>query len=1048
MLRVWLCGRVGVELDGQALELPTSERARALLGWLALHPGAHPRSQVAAQLWPDVPEASARASLRTAVWSLRKSWGPWTDDVLVGSRTTIGLRPQDLWLDAAATLDEDGDPPSGDLLPGVDDEWARVAREEHRDAVLALAQRRMAAAEELEDWSQALRWARQRCALAPLDESAHRDLLRLLDLAGERPAAVLAGREFSDRLRRELGVLPSPATRAVQSQVAAASHTSPTPTLFGRAGELAAASAVWSAAADGRGQVLVLGGEAGIGKSSVVAELARRVGAKGAAVALCAGSDVGGQTPFAAWLELARSLVGVVDAPPATASWPADLNRLSRELGGRLGHREPPAALAAPEIERLRIFEAVLRLVEWSCARRPLLIALDDAHRADLASLSLTTHVGRRIARLPVLLLLTRRDRPARPELDALLADLSGRAVPVTELELGPVPDRDVAAMARAVGSLGDDDARRVVAAAEGNPLLAVESARALSAGSSGPPPNLRTAVRAMTGALPPSGKELASLLAASGRALSRKEIERLGVSDLPIGEAAGLELGLLAWRQGRLGYRHTLLAEAAEVDATAGETLHERLAAAIDPDDHAGVARHLELAGRGEQAAAQWAAAGVAAREVGALDEAATFLRRATELDPGNGRWWLDLQEVWCWAARPELVDEAWAQALRLLPPAELPAAWCARGRLKRSVACDPQASFAAYQRAGELLDDESDPLVRKEMLIGLAWGQAVAGDPSQVPALLAGAGVDVSGAGLERDPLTLTDIEEIRLLGLVRQGRFAESADVARRAGPLAMVARLPGRAWALWGNASCAAACSGDLPGALDLIERAVEATSTQPVLLIPCLAGKAHLLARMGRHDEAARTVQLLRERVDRLDVDAYRAMSWHDEGLVALAGGRYAAAARLIGQALDAGAEISRPAARMARAEALARDGRPDEAVSELRAALTEPTGRADQPFSLVPRLARVQGLVAKARGDRDLARRRLEESAAGWERLNRNDPDVSEAFFGALVDLGRPPVVGLVDPEWELARVRSELAELSGLLDLDAATEARTAEVP
>ena len=87
--------------------------------------------------------------------------------------------------------------------------------------------------------------------------------------------------------------------------------------------------------------------------------------------------------------------------------------------------------------------------------------------------------------------------------------------------------------MARAIGALGDDDARRVVAAAEGNPLLAVESARALAAGSSGPPPNLRTAVRAMIGALPPSGRSWPDCWPRAGRALSRKEIDRLEVADL-----------------------------------------------------------------------------------------------------------------------------------------------------------------------------------------------------------------------------------------------------------------------------------------------------------------------------------------------------------------------------------------------------------------------------------------------------------------------------------------------------------------------------------
>jgi hypothetical protein len=60
--------------------------------------------------------------------------------------------------------------------------------------------------------------------------------------------------------------------------------------------------------------------------------------------------------------------------------------------------------------------------------RGPALIALDDAHRADRASMRLTAHIGRRLARLPLLLVLTRRDRPARGELDLLLADLAGVA--------------------------------------------------------------------------------------------------------------------------------------------------------------------------------------------------------------------------------------------------------------------------------------------------------------------------------------------------------------------------------------------------------------------------------------------------------------------------------------------------------------------------------------------------------------------------------------------------------------------------------------------
>ena len=81
-------------------------------------------------------------------------------------------------------------------------------------------------------------------------------------------------------------------------------------------------------------------------------------------------------------------------------------------------------------------------------------------------------------------------------------------------------------------------------------------------------------------------------------------------------------------------------------------------------------------------------------------------------------------------------------------------------------------------------------------------------------------------------------------------------------------------------------------------------------------------------------------------------------------------------------------------------------------------------------------MARVQGLVARAAGDLGLARRRLDESAEGWRRRGGTARAPGEEYMAALVDLGRPPVVGLVDPAWELHRVLAELT------DLDAETEA------
>jgi hypothetical protein len=106
-------------------------------------------------------------------------------------------------------------------------------------------------------------------------------------------------------------------------------------------------------------------------------------------------------------------------------------------------------------------------------------------------------------------------------------------------------------------------------------------------------------------------------------------------------------------------------------------------------------------------------------------------------------------------------------------------------------------------------------------------------------------------------------------------------------------------------------------------------------------------------------------------------------------------------------------------------------GAADAAAAEVRRAALEPVGPADQPWALVPRMARVQGLVARARGDVPEARRRFAEAAEGWRRRGgAAHRRAGEEFMAALVDLGRPPVVGLVEPDRELARVLTELTRL------------------
>ena len=98
-LQVHLLGEFGAEFDGTAVTLPTSRRACALLALLALQPGPHSRSRLAALLWPDVLDASARASLRSALWALRAALGPTAGEYLQTGREHVELAGDGLLID-------------------------------------------------------------------------------------------------------------------------------------------------------------------------------------------------------------------------------------------------------------------------------------------------------------------------------------------------------------------------------------------------------------------------------------------------------------------------------------------------------------------------------------------------------------------------------------------------------------------------------------------------------------------------------------------------------------------------------------------------------------------------------------------------------------------------------------------------------------------------------------------------------------------------------------------------------------------------------------
>jgi hypothetical protein len=193
-------------------------------------------------------------------------------------------------------------------------------------------------------------------------------------------------------------------------------------------------------------------------------------------------------------------------------------------------------------------------------------------------------------------------------------------------------------------------------------------------------------------------------------------------------------------------------------------------------------------------------------------------------------------------------------------------------------------------------------------------------------------------------------------------------------------------------------------------------------------IQLLGLRSFLMLRTDERDHARTAADAAVALAARIEQPQLVAMAAHDRGLVALADGEFAFAAELFAEALVEDAPISPALTRLARAEALAGAARLEEAEAEVRATALEPLRASDRPQTLVPRLARVQGLIAARGGDRELAVRRLGEAAEGWRgQLSRYA--AGESMAAVLADLGRP-VVGLVEPERELDRVTHELESI------------------
>lgn len=689
--------------DGSLVELPSSSQRR-LLAVLALH---SPRS-LRAEWLADVVDVSPGA-LRTLVARLRGVVGSRTiETTSTGYRLSAEVDAHRCCraiaeatgaADPVAALDQALAGWAGPPLDEFSDEpWAsgEVARltETHATACddlgASLIDRGRSAA--------AMAGLERQVAAYPYRDRSRRLLMRALAGSGRQAEALRAYQAYRTFLDEEVGTEPSPKLVEIERRIASgwngvepvervdAPQTAGGDGAFvvplsgalgrevafvGRAHELAILEAERRRSAEGGLRSVIVSGEPGIGKTSLLALFAHRLDEEGLAAVVygrCDTSSVPLQ-PF-------RSIVGTcVECAPLNvlhahvAACGSELLRIAPQLGHRV---EAPAPTETDHAtDRFLLFEAVADLVRRLAARRPLVMLLDDLHWAEPTALQLLRHLANALAGVPLMVVLSCREiGEADPEgLRLALADLEKAGalrlglVGLDETELAELV-RDKKAPSLLEGrpdAAADELVARLAQQTAGHPLYATQLLRywdetgdAPSAPGEGVPRQLRDVVWSRVNALGPDATNVLMAAAVLGLEFDESVLVKMVDVDEPVVVSAldaathgGLLVGLDD-RARAARFVHSLVANAlySDLGGPRRARLHRRAAEALTGRrDVAGssglvaLARHCAHGGMPDEAQRWFTAAGDAAFDGLSAGEAARHYQAALVLVESGGR-------------------------------------------------------------------------------------------------------------------------------------------------------------------------------------------------------------------------------------------------------------------------------------------------------------------------------------------------------------------------------------------------------------------------
>jgi DNA-binding SARP family transcriptional activator len=722
-IHLFLYGFPRMERAGQVVQVDT-RKAIALLAYLAVTKEAVSRDNLAALLWPDYDQVSARAALRRTLSVLNKAMGEgcleierervrislvngvWTDvDVFEADMThaeELRQRGSDAWLDVLVKtlhIAHDRFMAGFSLRDSSEfDDW-QYFQSERLNGDLALALEKLVIGyTDRENYEQAAVYANQWLRLDPLREEAHRWLMMLFALSGQRSSALLQYRECVRTLDQELGVAPLAETtelyqailenRFVKEYQTAHSNTYkalPTfsinethPTLFPKGPieeyrlPLVGRTEDWKVLLDAynhtqtRGNVVVLEGEAGIGKTRLAFDFTDWAESQGAPVirlrcyegemGLAYGPFVSGIAGFLARGEIKNALKSV--SPQALA----DASLLVPEIAAAAPGLPEPPSFEGPGAQS-RFFES-LRQLFLGILDGPQtgILALDDIQWADTASLDFLGYLIRRLDACRVFFLLTYRNDSNRE--NSRLQNIFApelRSGWITRHVLSRLDAADITRLVDTVSMKKDvpkDLSDRLYQETEGLPFFAVEYLESVLAGNQwNLPPSVKSLLQQRVTSVDETARQLLSAAAVIGRSFDfstlhevsgRSDLETVGglealvaaglvVQHLENGESRDVifdfsheKLRDLMYEETSLVRRRLLHRRIAEIFSGPGSRRESGTAASL-------AAYHFKMAGQDAQAAEYYELAGDHARQLYANQEALAHYQAALAAGGSN---------------------------------------------------------------------------------------------------------------------------------------------------------------------------------------------------------------------------------------------------------------------------------------------------------------------------------------------------------------------------------------------------------------------------